>query len=138
VDVLLLRELGDQGEGAGGVEVAMIIPGWHSGGMQQPTAVQRLVDAMLDRAETDCPGVEFMIWLPSLESLLLPRDSDRGGNHGAAAPRGMQRRYRGRRIQAFDNSGALTAWVSPAGGVPAPPQAPTYVGDLLAEHFTAR
>jgi len=116
----------------------MIIPGRHSGGMQQPTAVQRLVDAMLDRAEADCPGVEFMIWLPSLESLLLPRDSDRGGNHGAAAPRGMQRRYRGRRIQAFDHSGALTVWVSPACGVPAPPQAPTYVGDLLAEHFTAR
>ncbi len=73
-----------------------------------------------------------MIWLPSLESLLLPRDSDRGGNHGAVAPRVMQRRYRGRRIQAFDNSGALTAWVSPACGVSAPPQAPTYVGDLLA------
>ena len=116
----------------------MIIPGRHSGGMQQPTAVQRLVDAMLDRAEGDCPGAEFMIWLPSLESLLLPRDSDRGGNHGAVAPRGMQRRYRGRRIQAFDHSGALTVWVSPAGGVPAPPHAPTYVGDLLAEHFTAR
>jgi len=49
----------------------MIIPGRHSGGMQQPTAVQRLVDAMLDRAERDCPEVEFMIWLPSLESLLL-------------------------------------------------------------------
>jgi len=27
--------------------------------------------------------------------------------------------------------------VSPAGGVPAPPHAPIYVGDLLAEHFTA-
>ncbi len=121
----------------GAAEVAMIIPGRHSGGMQQPTAVQRLVDAMLDRAERDCPGVEFMIWLPSLESLLLPRDSDRGGYHGAAAPRVMQGRYRGRRIQAFDNCGALTAWVSPAGGVPAPSQAPTYVGDLLAEHFTA-
>jgi len=115
----------------------MIIPGRHSGGMQQPTAVQRLVDAMLDRAERDCPGVEFMIWLPSLESLLLSRDSDRDGNHGAATPRVMQRRYRGRRIQAFDHSGALTAWVSPACGVPAPPQAPTYVGDLLAERFTA-
>ncbi len=115
----------------------MIIPGRHSGGMQQPTAVQRLVDAMLDRAERDCPGAEFMIWLPSLESLLLPRDSDRGGYHGAAVPRVMQRRYRGRRIQAFDNSGALTVWVSPACGVPAPPQAPTYVGDLLAERFTA-
>ncbi len=100
--------------------------------MQQSTAVQRLVDAMLDRAEKECPGVEFMIWLPSLESLLLPRDSD----HGAAASRVMQRRYRGRRIQAFDTSGVLTAWVSPACGVPAPPHAPTFVGDLLAGQFT--
>ncbi len=49
----------------------------------------------------------------------------------------MQRRYRGRRIQAFDHGGALTVWVSPACGVPASSQAPTYVGDLLAEHFTA-
>jgi len=106
--------------------------------MQQPTTVQRLVDAMLDRAERDCPGVEFMIWLPSLESLLLPRDSDRGGDHEAAMSRVLQRRYRGRRIQAFDTIGAPTAWVSPARGVPAPPHAPTYVGDLLAEHFTAR
>jgi len=114
----------------------MIIPGRHCGGMQRPTAVQRLVDAMLDRAERDCPGVEFMIWLPSLESLLLPRDGDRVGYHGAAVPRVMQRRYRGRRIQAFDHSGALTVWVSPACGGPAPPQAPTYVGDLLAERFT--
>ena len=58
------------------------------------------------------------------------------GERGAVACRGMRRGYRGRRIKAFDNAGALTAWVSPAGGLPVPPHAPAYVGDLVAEHFT--
>ncbi len=48
----------------------MIIPGRHSGGMQQPTAVQRLVDAMLDRAERGWPRhLTERSWLGHLGTL---------------------------------------------------------------------
>ncbi len=90
--------------------------------------MQRLVDSMLDRAETVSPDVEHDIWIPSLESLLLPRDA------ASAAPSGIHR-YRGHRVQPFDNV-ALTVWVSPAGGVVAPAGAPSYTGDPMSGSIT--
>lgn len=44
--------------------------------------VQRLVDALLDRARTEHPGVEFSIFTSPQDSLLLPKEGDklwRGG-----------------------------------------------------------
>jgi len=92
----------------GTVGVAMIAPGGDGEGMKQSTSVRRLVDAMLDQAKKDRPGVEFMLWLPSLEGLLLPRDSDCGGERDAAvSPRMRHYCYRGRRIPAFDDAYTL-------------------------------
>jgi len=82
--------------------------------------VQRLVDTMLDRAEANDPNVEYVIWMPSLESLLLPRDPTDGPRTASA----LTHRYRTHRVQPFDTP-TLTVWVSPATAVAAPP------GDLL-------
>jgi hypothetical protein len=98
--------------------------------VEDRTSVQRLVDTMLDRAEAVSPDVEYDIWIPSLESLLLPRDA------ASTAPSSVHR-YRGHRVQPFDTV-ALTVWVSPAGGVVVLPGAPSYVGDPVTGHITVR
>ncbi len=49
----------------------------HGGDVEEPASVQRLVDSMLDRAEAASPNVEHDIWIPSLESLLLPPATQR-------------------------------------------------------------
>jgi len=65
--------------------VAKIVRRGHSGGVENRTPVQRLVDTMLDRAEAGDPSVEYVIWMPSLESLLLPRDPTDGPRTGFGA-----------------------------------------------------
>ena len=95
--------------------------------------MQRLVDTMLDRAEANDPSVEYVIWMPSLESLLLPRDPTDGP--GTASP--LTHRYRTHRVQPFDTP-SLTVWVSPATAVAAPAGAPSYAADPLTEHITRR
>lgn len=48
--------------------------------------VQRPVDALLDRARTEHPGVEFSIFTSPQDSLLLPKEGDklwRGGGYYA-------------------------------------------------------
>jgi len=93
--------------------------------------VQRLVDTMLDRAEATSPTVKYDIWMPSLESLLLPRDPP--DRPRAAHP--AVHRYRTHTVQPFDNP-ALTVWVSPAGGLTAQPGASSYSGDPITERIT--
>ncbi len=111
--------------------VAMIVHVGHSGDVQERTPVQRLVDTMLDRAEATSPTVKYDIWMPSLESLLLPRNPP--GRPRAALP--AVHRYRTHTVQPFDTP-ALTVWVSPAGGVTAPPGASSYSGDPITERIT--
>ena len=41
------------------------------------SAVQALVDVMLDRAQVEHPQVEYSIMIAAERSLLLPRDADR-------------------------------------------------------------
>ncbi len=78
--------------------MAKIVRRGHSGGVENRTPVQRLVDTMLDRAEAGDPSVEYVIWMPSLESLLLPRDPTDGPRTGSA----LTHRYRTHRVQPFD------------------------------------
>ncbi len=111
--------------------VAMIVRGGHSGDVQERTPLQRPVDTMLDRAEATSPTVKYDIWMPSLESLLLPRDPP--DSPRAALP--AVHRYRSHTVQPFDTA-ALTVWVSPAGGVTAPPGASSYSGDPITERIT--
>ncbi len=101
--------------------------------MEKRTPVQRLVDTMLDRAEARTPSVEYVIWMPSLESLLLPRDPTDGPR---TKPQAVHR-YRTHTVQPFDTP-ALTVWVAPAAGAGAPAGAPSYVGDPFTEHITKR
>ena len=89
--------------------MAKIVRRGHSGEVENRTPVQRLVDTMLDRAEANDPSVEYVIWMPSLESLLLPRDPTDGPR--TASP--LTHRYRTHRVQPFDTP-TLTVWVSPA------------------------
>ncbi len=102
----------------------------HSGLVDERTPVQRLVDTMLERAEATNPSVEYVIWMPSLESLLLPRDP-RPERRAACAVH----HYRTHRVQPFDTP-SLTVWVSPAGGMTAPPGASSYAGDPITERIT--
>ncbi len=97
------------------------------------TPVQRLFDTMLDRAEANDPSVEYVIWMPSLESLLLPRDPTDGPR--TVSP--LTHRYRTHRVQPFDTP-TLTVWVSPATAAAAPAGAPSYTADPLTEHITRR
>jgi len=113
--------------------VAKIVRRGHSGEVENRTPVQRLVDTMLDRAEASDPSVEYVIWMPSLESLLLPRDPTDGPR--STSP--LTHRYRTHRVQPFDTP-TLTVWVSPAAGVAAPPGASSYAADPLTEHITRR
>jgi len=39
--------------------------------------VQQMVDALIDRARAEHPGVEFSIFISPQESLLLPKDGDK-------------------------------------------------------------
>ncbi len=113
--------------------MAKIVRRGHSGEVENRTPVQRLVDTMLDRAEANDPSVEYVIWMPSLESLLLPRDPTDGPRTASA----LAHRYRTHRVQPFDTP-TLTVWVSPAAGVAAPAGAPSYAADPLTEHITRR
>jgi len=88
--------------------VAKIVRRGHSGEVENRTPLQRLVDTMLDRAEASDPSVEYVIWMPSLESLLLPRDPTDGPR--STSP--LTHRYRTHRVQPFDTP-TLTVWVSP-------------------------
>ncbi len=108
---------------------AKIVHRRHSGAVQERTPVQRLVDTLLDRAEANNPSVEYVLWMPSLESLLLPRDNTREPR--ASPPPAHP--YRTHRVQPFGTP-ALTIWVSPATGA----AAPSYAGNPLTEHITAR
>jgi len=111
--------------------VAMIVRGGHSGDVQERTPLQRLVDTTVDRAEARSPTVKYDMWMPSLESLLLPRDPP----HSPRAALPAAHRYRTHTVQPFDTP-ALRVWVSPAGGVTAPPGASSYSGDPITERIT--
>ncbi len=109
--------------------MAKIVRRGHSGEVENRTPVQRLVDTMLDRAEANDPSVEYVIWMPSLESLLLPRDPTDGPRTASA----LTHRYRTHRVQPFDTP-TLTVWVSPATGAAAPAGAPSYAADPHRTH----
>ena len=113
--------------------MAKIVRRGHSGEVENRTPVQRLVDTMLDRAEANDPSVEYVIWMPSLESLLLPRDPPDEPRTASA----LTHRYRTHRVQPFDTP-TLTLWVSPDTAVAAPTGAPSYAADPLTEHITRR
>lgn len=99
--------------------------------MEKRTPVQRLVDAMLDGVESTNLGVEYVIWMPLLESLLLPRDTTYGPR---SSPRSVHR-YRAYRVQPLDTP-VLIVWVCPAAGLTKRAGAPSYIGDLLTERIT--
>ncbi len=96
------------------------------------TALQQLVDAMLERARWEHPGVEFSIVLNNANSLLLPMDADQLDRARDGVP-GFYRGhvYRNALVESTPSGPDLdtTAWLSPVQGTGAE-SAPLYRVDL--------
>lgn len=102
------------------------------------TAVQRVVDELLDRARRDHPSVEFVIVLSNANSLLLPKHADQLERTRAGIS-GFYRGhvYRDALVEATADGPGLDAgaWLSPL-QVPGSPAAPAYHGDLRTGQIT--
>ena len=98
------------------------------------SAIQELVDAMLQRSQAEHPLTEYTIMVSAEQSLLLPRDSDqlwRSVNGRLGYFRCHV--YRDHEVVAMplvDESLVLLCPLQTAGKVTPASAAPTYVGDL--------
>jgi hypothetical protein len=95
------------------------------------SAVQALVDVMLDRAQVEHPQVEYSIMIAAERSLLLPRDADRLWRSMDGAL-GYYRChvYRDHEVVAMDDQVLLCPLLTASQVTPAS-TAPTYKGNLV-------
>lgn len=102
------------------------------------TALQLVVDDMLDRARAAHPGVEFVIVVSNANSLLLPKHGDRL-ERTSDDRQGFYRGhvYRDAMVEATPDGPDLdaAAWLSPV-QAPGSLGVPTYRGDLRTGQIT--
>lgn len=105
-----------------------------------PKLVQRLVDAMLDRAAAEQPGVEFTVFASTHDMADLPKHADKllrteEGRRGYYAGHV----YRDTLVVALLPEDTLVVELIPLlDGTPAAATAPTYVGELTTGQITIR